>query len=451
MKVERPRARSSAAPTRLKSWSTMPISAASAGTKDADLREERDQRVLPQVGRLAGHVRAGDQPERPRAGAVGAELAVVGDEAAAGAPQRLPRPPDAGRRRCGRRGPRRSPAAPSRSPRGEIGERRRRRRSRRAPRPVAPIGPAALEDRARAARSKIALLDRRARGSPAFRICVSISASASVVKRIALAVVCRCTKSSASGGFSIRSACVGRGLDEVAEHVVVADLQRADAAPPHVLAPAARRSRPRPSSRSRRVSSSSASKPAATNPPSRARSGGSATSAAAEQRRPAPRARPSAAARRGEHLGQLVAERRAQPLRLRQPVAQRREIARAAAVERQPRQRALEVRHPAQLLAHRRARRRPRRGSAPPRPGARATSRTSVDGAVQPRLEQPRAAAGHACGRWRRAASPRARRRGCASARGCAGSRASICIGPPAPSRTGGRSSGSRPRWVSSR
>ena len=34
MKVDRPRARSSAAPTRLKSWSTTPISAAAAGTND---------------------------------------------------------------------------------------------------------------------------------------------------------------------------------------------------------------------------------------------------------------------------------------------------------------------------------------------------------------------------------------------------------------------------------
>ena len=43
---------------------------------------------------------------------------------------------------------------------------------------------------------------------PAFRILVSISASASVVKRSALPVVWRCTKSSLCGGFSIRSAWV---------------------------------------------------------------------------------------------------------------------------------------------------------------------------------------------------------------------------------------------------
>ena len=34
MKVERPRARSSAAPTRLKSWSTMPMRASAAGTNE---------------------------------------------------------------------------------------------------------------------------------------------------------------------------------------------------------------------------------------------------------------------------------------------------------------------------------------------------------------------------------------------------------------------------------
>ena len=78
MKVDRPRARSSAAPTRLKSWLTRPICAACAGTKAAHLRQQRDQRVLPQEGRLARHVRPGQQPDR---GVVArGQVAVVGDE-----------------------------------------------------------------------------------------------------------------------------------------------------------------------------------------------------------------------------------------------------------------------------------------------------------------------------------------------------------------------------------
>ena len=56
---------------------------------------------------------------------------------------------------------------------------------------------------------------------------------------------------------------------------------------------------------------------------------------------------------RRQHLGQLALQHRPQPLGLDEPVANRREIPRPAAVERQPRQRALEVRHPAQQLAHR--------------------------------------------------------------------------------------------------
>ncbi len=90
MKVERPRARSSAAPTRENSRSTMPSRARDAGTIAADLRQQRDQRVLAQEGRFTGHVRAGDQPElagllrRRRR-----EIAGIGDEGLAVALQRL--------------------------------------------------------------------------------------------------------------------------------------------------------------------------------------------------------------------------------------------------------------------------------------------------------------------------------------------------------------------------
>ena len=77
MKVERPRARSSAAPTRLNRRSTTPICAAAAGTKRAHLRQDGNQRVLPQERALAGHVGAGQQPEPP---VVAARSQSLGDE-----------------------------------------------------------------------------------------------------------------------------------------------------------------------------------------------------------------------------------------------------------------------------------------------------------------------------------------------------------------------------------
>ena len=56
----------------------------------AGLGEDGDQRVLAEEGRLARHVRAGDQPDAPRlAAALGAERAVVGDEGLALGAERL--------------------------------------------------------------------------------------------------------------------------------------------------------------------------------------------------------------------------------------------------------------------------------------------------------------------------------------------------------------------------
>ena len=55
----------------------MPICAASAGTKEPDLRQDGDQRVLAQEGAFAGHVGAGEQPEPLRL----LQVAIVGDEA----------------------------------------------------------------------------------------------------------------------------------------------------------------------------------------------------------------------------------------------------------------------------------------------------------------------------------------------------------------------------------
>src|SRR3954471_11937897 len=77
MKVERPRARLSEAPTRLNNRSTRPRGACAAGTNEparagarrrrghdrAGRGEHRDQRILAEEGRLAAHVRAGDEPQ----------------------------------------------------------------------------------------------------------------------------------------------------------------------------------------------------------------------------------------------------------------------------------------------------------------------------------------------------------------------------------------------------
>ena len=85
MKVERPRARSSAAPTRENSRSTAPMRARSARHEAACLGENRDQRVLAQERALARHVRPGQQPQTLARGQIG----VVGDERRRGARERL--------------------------------------------------------------------------------------------------------------------------------------------------------------------------------------------------------------------------------------------------------------------------------------------------------------------------------------------------------------------------
>src|SRR5438874_195297 len=56
----------------------------------AHLGEDRNQRVLPQEGRLAGHVRTGEQPDATRTFAARrGEIAIIGDERAAVRRQRL--------------------------------------------------------------------------------------------------------------------------------------------------------------------------------------------------------------------------------------------------------------------------------------------------------------------------------------------------------------------------
>ena len=173
MKVERPRARSSAAPTRLNRRSTTPIRAARAGTKLPICASTtisafwRRKVLLPaMLGPVSSQRRL-----------VIAEIAIVGDERLALAPPAPPRPPDAARPRSRSRvlvdlGP--HPAAAG----GELGQRcghveprqRRCRAPRSAPPRPAPAG---------AARSKISSSSASAR-SAAAAMRLSSSASSSV-------------------------------------------------------------------------------------------------------------------------------------------------------------------------------------------------------------------------------------------------------------------------------
>ncbi len=68
MKVERPPARSSAAPMRVKIAVDRAEARAPRGHIAADIGQQRDQRGLAHEGRFAAHIRAGDQQQRLRSG-----------------------------------------------------------------------------------------------------------------------------------------------------------------------------------------------------------------------------------------------------------------------------------------------------------------------------------------------------------------------------------------------
>ena len=204
MKVERPRARSSAAPTRLNRRSTTPIWAASRRHEGADLGQHGDQRVLAQEGRFAGHVGAGD--------------------AARGRWRRRPRSQSLATKRAGLAARERlldHRMAAAVDVEGEAvvdqsgGSSRPRPRARRAPRrrraAASAAAAAAIASAARRRPRRPARRRRRARwpapGRRRWRSCCSSSASSAVVKRMALAMVWRWMKRASP----LRSACSRMG------------------------------------------------------------------------------------------------------------------------------------------------------------------------------------------------------------------------------------------------
>ena len=218
MKVERPRARSSAAPTRENRRSTTPMLGALGGHEAAGLGEDRDQRVLAQERALAGHVRPGQQPQA----LLLREVGVVGDEAAGASRASA----------CSTTGWRPPPDL-------EGVARRRSRGGSSASRPASSARPAATSRRASAC---------------AVRAIASASASTAAAELVEqlelegqralggardLALQLGQLPGAVAGGARHALAldemlghlgAMGRGhLDVVAEHVVVADLERADA------------------------------------------------------------------------------------------------------------------------------------------------------------------------------------------------------------------------------
>ena len=250
MKVERPRARLSEAPTRLNSRSTRPSLRPRRGHVGAGLGEQDDQGVLAQEGRFAAHVRAGDQPQ-PR---VFGQGAIIGDEARAARLQRLldhrmaarldleagllvearPAPAALG----GALGQRGGDVEPGERV-GGGGDRLGLAR--------APPRPAPRNARPR----------RRARGRRPGSTRSASSCRSGALKRTTPARVWRWVKPE-SAAIS-RSALLRRHLDMEAEHIVVADLERRDAGLARGSAPRAPAIARRPSPPVARSASSASS------------------------------------------------------------------------------------------------------------------------------------------------------------------------------------------------
>ena len=182
MKVERPRARLSLAPMRVKMRSTRP-SAPLRRDEAADLRHQTMQRGLAQIGALAAHVGAGDEhDDRPRRRAgeqiVGNEAARASssgfdDRVAAGDDSRTP-----ARRRSRTNVAVVGGDAPRAGEQVELGDARAWRGMRRR---VA---------HARAQLREELVLDLAGCARRASRICASYSLSSGVMNRSALTRVC---------------------------------------------------------------------------------------------------------------------------------------------------------------------------------------------------------------------------------------------------------------------
>ena len=256
----------------------------------------------------------------------------------------------------------------------------------------------------------------------------SISTSSAVVKRTALAMVWRWRNVVGERRLQQRLGVALRHLDEEAEDIVVADLQRLDAGRARCSAPPARPSRGGCRRSARRASSRSAGSPGAR---SRRRASGAAG------RRPARARAPRRAPRRPR-----AARRRCARSSAGRPMPRRRRPAGSAQRARQP--------SPSRTAA---------RSRGPPRPNASRETARAISGAALQRLAQVvaqrlrrrcrkptassravdaprrRAAGSRAappararrrpsrCGRWRRAGCPASRRTSSAPAPGWRGSR----------------------------
>ena len=235
---------------------------------------------------------------------------------------------------------------------------RERRRARWRHRAAASASAAALISSlaaitAAASRSKISSSRPSAR-SAALAIFASSSPSSVVVKRTWPASVWRWMKVALSGALEQLLAVLRGDVDEIAEHVVVPDLQRAHAGvvgvarlqaapPPGGIRRAARATR-----RARRRS------PSRTKPPSRLNSGSSSASAAAQLARRAPD-RAAAAPPPRRRSRRACSRQRVEPAARRcrgaDAVADRGEVARPAAADHQARQRARQVGRDVEKLA----------------------------------------------------------------------------------------------------
>ena len=227
MKVERPRARSSAAPTRREQAVDDADMGGARRHVGADLGEHGDQRVLAQEGRLAGHVGPGDQPDAAGlAGVAGAEIAVIGDERplAAGSQRlldhRMAAAFDMRRRASGR------PSAGSSPPPRRARRARRRHRARRAPSAIA-CSAACSATTAAVSSSKTAssMASARSAAPAIFASQVGkLGGGEAHGARQRLAVDEAGVERRRQHALGI----AGADLDEIAEHVVVLDAQRAD-------------------------------------------------------------------------------------------------------------------------------------------------------------------------------------------------------------------------------